>query len=91
MYQRTGLRAALENAVEAAFVPVEAAVSDNRDDSESVMGLAKNLISRIRLSDIEMDDLLLLAIVFFTLRGSGDDDLILIMAALFFTGFFDKK
>ncbi len=56
----------------------------------SLVNLLRGLLKRLRLTELALDDILLLAIVFLVLRQSEDDDLLLILAALFFVGFFDK-
>lgn len=44
------------------------------------------LLSRLRLSSLDAGDLLLAAILYFTLHDTGDDDLFWIAAILFLTG-----
>lgn len=87
MYQRTP-NSPLRGAVDAQFVPVESAPA--KKEEGNLLQLAQGLISKIRIADLKTDDLLLLAILYFTLRQSGDDDLLLILAALFFTGYFER-
>lgn len=44
------------------------------------------ILSRLKLSSLDAGDLLLAAILYFTLHDTGDDDLFWIAAILFFTG-----
>ena len=52
----------------------------------SILGTLRSLLGNFRIPKFELDDLLLLAGAYLNLRESGDDDLILILAALFFFG-----
>ena len=58
-------------------------------DDASLFGSLKSLLGNFHIPKLELDDILLLAIAYLILRESGDDDLILILAALFFFGLFD--
>lgn len=74
----------------------QAAVSGNiRGDlniqNKGILSEAGELLSRLRLSSLDTGDLLLAAILYFTLHDSGDDDLFWIAAILFLTGRSDKK
>ena len=84
MYQRT------PGVIDADFIPVMGtspppSVPEPAADSSSLL---KSLLSRIRHTDLKSDDLLLAAILYFTLRESEDDELLWIVAALFLTGVF---
>ncbi len=91
MYQRT-----FSDAIDAKFVPVEtpppapAVDAASPSPGEGLVSSFKSILSRVKLSELSTDDLLLAAILYFTLRESGDDDLLLILAGLFLTGFFDR-
>ena len=53
------------------------------EDGPSGLG---NLLSGLHMPKLELDDLLLLAILFLVLREDGDEDLMLIIAALYLLG-----
>ena len=51
-----------------------------------VGGILGKLFEKFHMPDFDLDDILLLGIVFLLLRDSGDEDLLLIFAALYFLG-----
>lgn len=53
------------------------------EDAPSGLG---GLLAGLHMPKLELDDLLLLAIVFLVLREDGDEDLMLIIAALYLLG-----
>ena len=55
----------------------------------SLLGSIKSLLGNFHMPKFELDDLLLIAIAYLLLRESGDDDLILIIVALFVFGVID--
>lgn len=46
-------------------------------------GLLSGLFDRLKLTELDSGDLLLLAVLFLLLRENGDEDLILMLALLF--------
>lgn len=59
------------------------------EGDSSILSSLKGILSNFHMPKLELDDLLLIAIAYLLLRESGDDDLILIIAALFVFGLFD--
>ena len=49
-------------------------------------GILEKLLKNFHMPSFDLDDILLLVIVFLLLRDSGDEDLLLIFAALYFLG-----
>jgi len=58
-------------------------------DGGGLLGSLKGLLGNLHIPKLELDDLLLLAIAYLILRESGDDDLLLILGALFLFGLVD--
>lgn len=82
-------------AIDAAFVPVEAPAPQTPAEGEhsahvsALTELFQGLFSRLHLSEISLDDILLLGIVILILRRNAEWDVLLIMAVLFFLGMFE--
>lgn len=86
MYQR------MSGVVDADFVPVAEPAPPPEASAEAggagLGAVLQKLTGKLRRTELSTDDLLLAAILWLVLRDSGDDDLVWILAALFFTGAF---
>ena len=56
------------------------------EDAQGGLGSIGSILGGLHIPKLELDDILLLAILFLVLREDGDEDLMLIIAALYLLG-----
>lgn len=61
-------------------------LTKHEDGDSSLLSLGRSLFKNFNIRKIDIDDLLLFGIVYLLLREEGDNDLILIIAALYLFG-----
>ena len=80
--------AAAADGIRSLYVPAENAAEAAEAGGAGLGAVLQKLTGKLRRTELSTDDLLLAAILWLVLRDSGDDDLVWILAALFFTGAF---